>query len=138
MCRSQKDGGRRCSGSRSGSSSGPPADGKTRIEVVTNKRSYSVIGGESKVTWMPGEQVVSMDVIAPGQPDDREPAGRAGDSEQPESYEGTPWQGYDEYMQRSAELDRRIAAGESITDIMRAEHLERMQERIAQIAREGW
>ena len=55
-----------------------------------------------------------------------------------ESYEGTPWQGYDEYMERSAELDRRIAGGESITDIMRAEQLRRGEERIAQIAREGW
>jgi hypothetical protein len=41
-------------------------------------------------------------------------------------------------MQRSAELDRRIAGGESITDIMRAEQLERGRERIAQIVREGW
>jgi hypothetical protein len=41
-------------------------------------------------------------------------------------------------MQRSAELDRRIAAGESITGIMRAEQLKRGEERIAQIAREGW
>ena len=65
-------------------------------------------------------------------------AGNAGDDGSRESYEGTPWQGYDEYMQRSAELDRRIAAGESITDIMRAEQLRRGEERIAQIAREGW
>jgi hypothetical protein len=41
-------------------------------------------------------------------------------------------------MQRSAELDRRIAAGESITGIMREEHMERMKGRIAQIAQEGW
>jgi hypothetical protein len=65
-------------------------------------------------------------------------AGQAGDSGQRESYEGTPWQGYDEYMQRSAELDRRIAAGEKMSDIMREEHMKRMEERIAQIAREGW
>ena len=65
-------------------------------------------------------------------------AGHAGGDGQRESYEGTPWQGYDEYMQRSAELDRRIAAGESITDIMRAEQLKRGEERIAQITREGW
>jgi len=65
-------------------------------------------------------------------------AGQAGDDGQRESYEGTPWQGYDEYMQRSAELDRRVAAGESITGIMREEHVKRMEERIAQIAREGW
>ena len=65
-------------------------------------------------------------------------AGHAGDSDERESYEGTPWQGYDEYMQRSAELDRRIAAGEDITDIMLEEQLKRNQERIAQIAREGW
>jgi hypothetical protein len=64
MCRSQADGGRRCPGSRSGSG-GPPADGKARIEVRTNKRSYSVIGGNSKVAWLPGEKVVSMDVIEP-------------------------------------------------------------------------
>jgi hypothetical protein len=68
----------------------------------------------------------------------RSSAGHAGDSDQRESYEGTPWQGYDEYMQRSAELDRRVAAGESITDIMRQEHMKRMEERIAQIAQEGW
>ena len=65
-------------------------------------------------------------------------AGHAGDNDERESYEGTPWQGYDEYMQRSADLDRRIAGGESITDIMRAEQLKRGEERIAQIAREGW
>ena len=55
-----------------------------------------------------------------------------------ESYEGTPWQGYDEYQQRSAELDRRIAAGESITQIMQAEQLARTKARIEQITREGW
>ena len=66
MCRSQADGGRRCPGTRSGSSA-PPADGKVRIEVHTSQRSYSTIGGESKVEWMPGEKVVSMDVIDPGQ-----------------------------------------------------------------------
>lgn len=65
MCRSKTDGGRRCPGSHSGSSSAPPADGKVRIEVHTNKRSYSVVGGDSKVTWMPGEKVISMDVIDP-------------------------------------------------------------------------
>ena len=62
MCRPKSEGGRRCPGSHAGSGT-PPADGKTRIEVVTNKRSYSVVGGESRVTWMPGEKVVSMDVI---------------------------------------------------------------------------
>ena len=113
MCRPKSEGGRRCPGSHSGSS-GPPADGKTRIEVHTSKRSYSVIGGESKVEWMPGEKVVSMDVIEPGQPSGGESAGHSGDTDQRESYEGTPWQGYDEYMQRSADLDRRIAGGESI------------------------
>lgn len=80
MCRSQADGGRRCTGSAAGGSSSEPR----------------------------------------------------------ESYEGTPWQGYDEYVQRSDELDRRIAGGESITDIMRAEQLKRGEERIAQIAKEGW
>ena len=66
MCRSQADGGRRCPNSSRAGSGGPPADGKTRIAVVTNKRSYSVVGGESKVTWLPGEKVVSMDVIEAG------------------------------------------------------------------------
>ena len=130
MCRSTADGGRRCPGSRPGSS-GPPADGKVRTEVHTNKRSYSVVGGDSRVTWLPGEEVVSMDVIGPT-------AGHAGDGGQHESYEGTRWQGYDEYQQRSAELERRIAGGESVTDIMRAEQLRRGEEWIAQIAREGW
>lgn len=32
------------------------------ISVRTNKRSYSVIGGH-KVMWLPGEKVISMDVI---------------------------------------------------------------------------
>ena len=66
MCRT---GGRRCPGSsgRDRGGSAPPADGKTRIEVVTNKRSYSVVGGNSKVAWMPGEKVVSMDVIKPSE-----------------------------------------------------------------------
>jgi hypothetical protein len=65
MCRSSAEGGRRCKGSRAGGSSAPPADGKVRIEVHTNKRSYSVVGGEAKVAWMPGEKVVSMEVIDP-------------------------------------------------------------------------
>lgn len=64
MCRSQADGGRRCPG-HSQQQPSPPADGKTRIAVVTNKRSYTVIGGQSRVTWMPGERVESMDVIEP-------------------------------------------------------------------------
>ena len=64
MCRSQADGGRRCPGSRAGSSS-LPADGKPRIEVHTNQRSYSVMGGDSRVTWLPGEKVESIDVIDP-------------------------------------------------------------------------
>lgn len=64
MCRPKSEGGRRCPGSHAGGSS-PPADGKVRIEVHTSKRSYSVIGGESRVTWLPGEKVVSMDVIDP-------------------------------------------------------------------------
>ena len=64
MCRSTSEGGRRCPGS-SRAGSNPPADGKTRIEVHTSKRSYSVIGGDSRVAWLPGEKVVSMDVIDP-------------------------------------------------------------------------
>ena len=86
MCRSSAEGGRRCHGSRAGSSGGLPA----------------------------------------------------GDDSGQESHQGTPWQGYDEYIQRSDELDRRVAAGESVTDIMRAEQLRRGEERIAQITREGW
>jgi L-alanine-DL-glutamate epimerase-like enolase superfamily enzyme len=38
---------------------------------------------------------------------------------------------YEAYLERSAELDRRIAAGESIMDIMRAEQLERGKALIA-------
>jgi hypothetical protein len=60
------------------------------------------------------------------------------ESSQHESYEATPWQGYDEYQQRSAELDRRVAAGESITEIMQAEQLARHTAMIERIAREGW
>jgi hypothetical protein len=60
------------------------------------------------------------------------------ESSEQESYAGTPWQGYDEYQQRSAELDRRVAAGESITEIMQAEQLARGREMIERIAREGW
>jgi hypothetical protein len=55
-----------------------------------------------------------------------------------ESYEGTPWQGYDEYQERSAELDRRIAAGETMTGIMQAEQFARGQAMIDRIKREGW
>ena len=87
MCRPKSEGGRRCPGSHSGSS-GPPADGKTRIEVHTSKRSYSVIGGESKVEWMPGERVVSMDVIDPGKPGGSEAAGSAGGNGEEEEYAG--------------------------------------------------
>jgi hypothetical protein len=134
MCRSSAEGGRRCPGNSRAGSLNPPADGKTRVEVHTSKRSYSVIGG-AQVPWLPGEKVVSIDAIEPGQ---HPAAGQAGDDGPRESYEGSPWQGYDEYMQRSAELDRRIAAGETMTGIMRAEQLRRGQERIAQIAREGW
>jgi hypothetical protein len=65
MCRPKSEGGRRCPGSHTGSSNAPPADGKVRIEVHTSKRSYSVIGGDRRVTWLPGEKVVSMDVIDP-------------------------------------------------------------------------
>ena len=51
-----------------------------------------------------------------------------------ESYEGTPWQGYDEYMERSRELDRQVAEGRSITDIMR----EQMSERVRKAHPEFW
>jgi L-alanine-DL-glutamate epimerase-like enolase superfamily enzyme len=38
---------------------------------------------------------------------------------------------YEAYLERAAELDRRIATGESIMDIMRAEQLARGQALIA-------
>jgi hypothetical protein len=44
---------------------------------------------------------------------------------------------YAEYLRRSDELDRRIAAGESITDIMRAEQRARGEARIREILAEG-
>jgi hypothetical protein len=65
-------------------------------------------------------------------------AGHSGDNDQPESYQGTPWQGYDEHTQRTEELNRRIYEGETITGIMSADVAKRAEERIAQIAREGW
>ena len=40
---------------------------------------------------------------------------------------------YEAYLERSAELERRIADGESITDIMRSQQLERGKARIAEI-----
>lgn len=60
------------------------------------------------------------------------------DKTERESYAGTRWQGYDEYQQRSTELDRRIAAGETMTGIMQAEQLERGRAMIERIAGEGW
>lgn len=60
------------------------------------------------------------------------------DDDKRESYAGTRWQGYAEYQQRSAELDRRIAAGETMTGIMQAEQLERGRAWIERITREGW
>jgi len=66
MCRSAADGGRRCPGHKTSSDeTRPPADGVTRIAVVTNKRSYTVVGGQSRVTWALGERVVSMEVVEP-------------------------------------------------------------------------
>lgn len=35
---------------------------KIWVEVNTNKRSYCVVGGH-KVTWLPGEKVVSIEVM---------------------------------------------------------------------------
>lgn len=64
--------------------------------------------------------------------------GQHENGQQHESYEGTPWQGYDEYQQRSAELDLRIAAGETITGIMQAEQTARSEAWIERIKREGW
>lgn len=65
MCRSESEGGRRCPGSHARSAS-PPADGKTRVEIHTNKRSYVVIGGgDSRVVpWLPGEKVESIEPIS--------------------------------------------------------------------------
>jgi hypothetical protein len=126
MCRT---GGRRCpaSGGQGAKRDGPPADGKTRIEVVTSKRSYSVIGGESKVAWVPGEKVVSIDAINPGQPDSK--AVRAGGN--------APSDDDRAYLERVAEIDRREAVGESITDIMRQERNARLGRQIAQMTRES-
>ena len=120
MCRSSAEGGRRCPGSRAGSGTSPPADGRTRIEVHTNRRSYSVIGGESRVTWMPGEKIVSMDVIDPS-------AGHAGDPDR-EAYE-----------ERAKELRDRVAAGETATEVLAARHAEtsmRLLERALRLDRE--
>ena len=50
----------------SGKRPAPPDDGKIRVEVRTNRRSYSVIdliGGRSRVAWEPGERAKRMDVI---------------------------------------------------------------------------
>lgn len=120
MCRSQADGGRRCSGS------GHSSPGRRGGNGRRDKWSYCNCAGSHK----PGCPNAGVPDTLPPLAED--------DSGQRESYEGTPWQGYDEYMQRSAELDRRVAAGESMTDIMRAEQLRRGEERIAQITREGW
>jgi hypothetical protein len=66
MCRSAAQGGRRCPGHKTSSDeTRPPDDGQVRINVVTNKRSYTVIGGQSRVPWAPGEQIISMEVAAP-------------------------------------------------------------------------
>ena len=63
MCRSAADGGRRCPGHKTSSDeTRPPADGVTRVDVVTNKRSYTVVDGLSRVVWEPGERVISMEV----------------------------------------------------------------------------
>jgi hypothetical protein len=43
--------------------------------------------------------------------------------------------GFEAYQARTDELDRRVAAGESITDILQQEHLARMKERLREIYR---
>lgn len=43
----------------------PPADAKVRVEVRTNRRSWSTTGTAGRVTWEEGEEIVSTDVIEP-------------------------------------------------------------------------
>lgn len=119
MCRSSADGGRRCPGSRSASQAAGHAGDGTRAA-----RRHCYCTGSHK-----------PDCPNYGAPGAMPPLADGGEEE---SYQGTPWQGYDEYMQRSEDLDRRVAAGESITDIMRQEQLRRTEERITQITQEGW
>ena len=118
MCRSQADGGRRCPGSHSGNSAAGHAG-----DIARPAHHHCYCAGSHK-----------PDCPNYGTPDAMPPLADDGEGE---SYQGTPWQGYDEYMERSAELDRRIAAGEKMSDIMREEHAKRMEERIAQVTREG-
>ena len=40
---------------------------------------------------------------------------------------------YEAYLERAAELNRRIAGGETVTEIMRSQQLERGKARIAEI-----
>ena len=40
---------------------------------------------------------------------------------------------YEAYLKRAADLDRRIAGGETVTEIMRSQQLERGKARIAEI-----
>ena len=117
MCRPKSEGGRRCPGSHSGSSTAGHIGDRAA-------HHHCYCAGSHKPDCPNYSAPDAMPALA--------------DDEQAESYQGTPWQGYDEYMQRSAELDRRITGGETITDIMRAEQLKRGQERIAQITQEGW
>ena len=116
MCRSSAEGGRRCPGGRSGGGATPPADGKTRVEVHTSKRSYSVIGG-AQVPWLPGEKVVSIDAIEPSSGDpDREA-----------------------YEERAREFRGRVAAGETPTEVLAGRHAEtsmRLLERALRLDRE--
>ena len=76
---------------------------------------------------MPGEKVVSIDAINPGQPDSK--AVRAGGN--------APSDDDRAYLERVAEIDRREAVGESITDIMRQERNARLGRQIAQMTRES-
>ena len=120
MCRSQADGGRRCPGG--GRRAAPPDDGKIRTEVHTNKRSYSFIGGvESKVTWLPGEKVVSMDPIKPGHPG-AGGAAQGGDTGAPPSARRRSKADEDRAAaeERAADTRRQISEGKSITEILSA------------------
>jgi hypothetical protein len=76
------------------------------VYVETNRRSYCARGG-ARVEWSAGERVVRIEALTEA------------DLE------------YGAYLHRAAELEARIAGGESIDDIMRAEQLARGQALIA-------
>jgi hypothetical protein len=68
------------------------------LEVTTNRRSYCV-RGHGQVAWAAAERVVSIQPVDP--------------ADRPELTDD------EAYLERAAELDRRVSEGESITDIMR-------------------